>query len=185
VRRAGATLSPAPVADPLRLSAGRALTWPSQALAPYVAQQCSSRPSSPDPARLCTPIDAHRRILLSQSCTVTHRLGIRASTAQGVFNWVDPTFRWSRPRRRRCSYVRSDPSTCFAFPRSPPSQGFGLSSPAIERNSQQRRRTAWSPKRDASHQSLQPTCCHEHPQEPPISKPWALTLRTAVTLRAS
>lgn len=29
---------------------------------------------------------------------------------------------------------------------------------------------------DASHQSLQPTCCHEHPLEHAIPKPGALTL---------
>lgn len=37
---------------------------------------------------------------------------------------------------------------------------------------------------DASHQSLQPTCCHEHPLEHAIPKPWALTLRTATDLFA-
>jgi len=121
---------------------------------------------------------------LSQSHTVTHRLRIRGYTAQSAFNWVDLTFRWSRPPGRRCSYVHDGLSTFFAVPRSPPSQGCGPSGPAISRDAQQRCRAAWSLGKGASHQSLQPTCCHEHPQERPIPKPQALTIQTAVAFFA-
>jgi hypothetical protein len=43
---------------------------------------------------------------------------------------------------------------------------------------------AWhSPhERDASHQSLQPTCCHEYPRSHAIPKSWALALPPAVIL---
>jgi hypothetical protein len=92
--------------------------------------------------------------------------------------------RWSGPLRRRCSYVRHGPSTFFAIPRSPPSQGCGLSSPAIPRDTQQRCRTACPLERDASSQSLQPTCCHEYPRKHAIPKRWAFTLLTADSFRA-
>jgi len=38
---------------------------------------------------------------------------------------------------------------------------------------------------DASHQSLQPTCCHEHPLEHAIPKLWAFALPTAAGFPAS
>jgi len=56
--------------------------------------------------------------------------------------------------------------------------------PAIPTDSQQRRRTAWSLERDASSQSLQPTCCHEYPRKRPIPKRWAFALPTAASFPA-
>jgi hypothetical protein len=67
------------------------------------------------------------RIRTVLPCT---RLRIHSLTAQSVFDWLDHTFRWGRPSRRRSSYDRYGPSTLFAVPRSPPSQGCELSSPA-------------------------------------------------------
>jgi hypothetical protein len=129
------------------------------------------------------PLDAARRLAprrarLGDGLATSHRtrtastaspLGAAAVTAQNAFDWLDPTssvgVAASAQLDRHTSRSRD---TTFTIHRKPASSGtwasvFGYSPPAS------------TPKRfclrgpDASHQSLQPTCCHENPVSTPLS----------------
>jgi hypothetical protein len=80
-----------------------------------------------DLGRRGTPKDAPRRFPSHQDHRASRRLRTRRLLVRDAFNWLDTTFRWSRPPQRRCSSIRCDPSTAFAEPRCPPDQGCGPS----------------------------------------------------------
>jgi len=103
------------------------------------------------------------------------------SATQSVFDWLDLLFREGRPLRRNVIVHPPRPEHPLRKPQMPALSGLWASRACypVSRNG-----TGVPPAhgRDTSHQSLQPTCCHEYPRSHLIPKLWAFALPTAAIL---
>jgi len=166
-----------PATDPLRFSAGRATDSPWD-LASSVATPAQSRDFHFSiPLTPTLPKEHRREYQLARAAPSARPLGSTKLTTQNTFDWFDPDFaaRSSRASIRRFVLSASRPGHPFrgpqlpALPRSSGRQNqLPLDPPSVGR----------SPKKpslgeDVSHQSLQSTCCHGHPQNASTLELWA------------